>query len=291
MSLSLTPPPSSPQSHDMSNTGHRSVRPPPVSPSPLRNSKAGLDDNADLGISRHFLEHDSSRIRIACNHGNSIPGDNSGDYLSSLPPTIRNLSASVNRTRTKFAPYHLRREPSSIEVRFTEKSLRRRANHNVTLEDVKVGKSTFICGLRGMPKDAFHRALAMKEADREAARLHALTTAWELEAVNRRRDFLLAAQAEDVQRFIRSADDLWLFMTVLEHCSVDELKDEEDFHLAAYGQDLTQLTLEDEHLSQMEECAEGKAVDSQDNLMVMLATLVNADSVGTDESDEDEHGD
>ncbi|KAI6020818.1 hypothetical protein PISMIDRAFT_23739 [Pisolithus microcarpus 441] len=74
-------------------------------------------------------------------------------------------------------------------------------------------------------------------------------------------------------------------MTILEHHSVDELKDEEDFHVTAYGQDLTQLALEDEHLSQMEEeCSEGKAGDAWDNLTLMLATLVNADSIGPDES-------
>lgn len=289
MSLSFIPPPSSPQSHDTSNIGHISVRPPPMSPSPVHHPKAGLGDNADTGTSRHIPEHDSSRVRVARNHGDSI---HSSDYLSSLPPTVHNLAASVNRARSKFAPYHMRRQPSSIEIRFAEKSLGRRPNHDVALEDVKVGKSTFIRGLRGMPKDAFHRALAMKEAEREAARLRALTTAWELEAINRRKDFLLAAQAEDVQKFVQSADDLQLFMTILEHRSVDELKDEEDFHIAAYGQDLTQLAMEDERLSQMEEeCGEGKADDARDDLTVMLATLVNADSVGADESEENENTD
>ncbi|KAI6111458.1 hypothetical protein EDD16DRAFT_1521942 [Pisolithus croceorrhizus] len=38
-------------------------------------------------------------------------------------------------------------------------------------------------------------------------------------------------------------------MTILEHHSVDELKDKENFHLAAYGQDLTQLTLEENILA------------------------------------------
>ncbi|KAI6021208.1 hypothetical protein EDC04DRAFT_2901280 [Pisolithus marmoratus] len=162
-----------------------------------------------------------------------------------------------------------------------EKSLGRRPNNDVTLKDAKVGRSAFIRGLEGLPENAFQRALEMKEAEREAARLRALTTAWELEAISRRKDFVLAVEAADVQKLIQSDDELRLFKTVLEHRSVDELKDEEALHVAAYGQDLTQFALEDEHLSQIEEAYSTDEGDDSDD----------DDSAGDDSEDDDSAGD
>lgn len=134
----------------------------------------------------------------------------------------------------------------------------------------------------------------MKEADREAARLRVLTTALELEAVDRRREFLIAMQEETMQQFYQSADDLRLFMNVMERRSVDELKNEEDSQVGACSQDLTSLALEDEGLNRMEELSgeeEGrKVVDSRDDLSAILNALVTVESVGMDE-DEGSEGD
>ncbi|KAI6044257.1 hypothetical protein EDC04DRAFT_2599587 [Pisolithus marmoratus] len=97
------------------------------------------------------------------------------------------------------------------------------------------GKPLLIHRLRVMSENAFNKALEMKEADQESTWLCALTTAWELEAVSHWREFLLAIQEENMQHFIQSADDLQLFMNILEHCSVNELKDEENFQVGMYG--------------------------------------------------------
>ncbi|KAI6166408.1 hypothetical protein EDD17DRAFT_1786436 [Pisolithus thermaeus] len=196
--------------------------------------------------------------------------------------------------RSKFTPYHRPHGASSIELRFTEKSLDRHPCNDITLEDARKGKVLLMRGLKAMSKNTFRKALVMKEADRESARLHALMTAWELEAISRQREFLLAVQEENIQQFLQSADDLQFFTNILEQRSLNTLKNEEDFQVGAYGQDLTLLALEDERLSQMEEVSservEREAVDSQDDLSAILAAAVNVDALETDgsETSEDE---
>ncbi|KAI6145067.1 hypothetical protein BKA82DRAFT_20870 [Pisolithus tinctorius] len=132
----------------------------------------------------------------------------------------------------------------------------------------------------------------MKEADRESRRLRALTTAWEIEAIDCRRDFLLAMQEEEETQFLRSTKDLQFFKDIMERRSVSQLEEEEEYHIGAYGQDLTLLALEDERLNQMEEVTgkfeDNKVLDSKDNLMAFLATSVNVDESDTDVSEEDE---
>ncbi|KAI6139185.1 hypothetical protein BKA82DRAFT_24494 [Pisolithus tinctorius] len=123
-------------------------------------------------------------------------------------------------------------------------------------------------------------------------RLHALTTAWEIKAINHQRDFLLAMQEEEETQFLQSTKDLQFFKDIMEHRSVSQLEEEEEYHIGAYGQDLTLLALEDECLNQMEEVTgkleDNKVLDSKDNLMAFLATSVNVDESDTDVSEEDE---
>ncbi|KAI5996613.1 hypothetical protein F5J12DRAFT_896142 [Pisolithus orientalis] len=201
----------------------------------------------------------------------------SGDNLSvSIPPAAHNLSACVKHSHTKFMPY---KKPSAIKICFAEKSLGRQSVNDITLEDAQVVKS-LIYLLMGLSERAFQKALAMKEDDQELRQLHALTTAWEIEAINHQRDFLLVMQEEETQ-FIWSTKDLQLFKDIMECCSVSQLEEQDEYHIGAYGQDLMLLALEDEHLSQMEEVTgkleDNKVLDSKDNLMAFLATSINVD--------------
>ncbi|KAI6117891.1 hypothetical protein EV401DRAFT_2072187 [Pisolithus croceorrhizus] len=221
--------------------------------------------------------------------GNVLSDDHSGDYLASLPPTIHKLQPWMKKERNKFAPYQKPQGVNCIELHFAEKSLGRHACNDIPLEDARAGKPLLMRGLRATSDSAFRRALAMKEADREAARLRVLTTAWELEAVDRQREFLIAMQEETMQQFYQSADDIRLFMSVMERRSVDELKNEEDSQVGACSQDLTSLALEDERLNQMEELSgeegERKVADSRDDLSAILNALVTVESVGMDENE------
>ncbi|KAI6155647.1 hypothetical protein BKA82DRAFT_17489 [Pisolithus tinctorius] len=283
MSSHLTPPPSSPQSHHLNTSRHCSKSPPL---SPLRTSKTQrlFNRKIDTGITplpstplpKHLPERNSLQetLHISRSVEKGPTGDHSGDYLAtSLPPTVHRLLACAKQARNKCTPYQKPRSASSIELRFTEKSLGRQTYDGITLEDVRVGKSLLMCGL-------------------ESARLCALMTAWELEAINCQREFLLMIQEENMQKFLQSTDDLWLFMSTMEHCSVNELKHEADFEVRAYGQDLTLLALEDECLAQMEEVSgergEREAADSEDDLLAILAASITVDALQTDGS---EHSD
>ncbi|KAI6169178.1 hypothetical protein EDD17DRAFT_1869001 [Pisolithus thermaeus] len=220
---------------------------------------------------KHLPQPGDSQETFCISH-DILSGDHSGDYLASLPRTIHKLQAWMKKERNKFAPYQKPQGVSCIELRFAEKSLGRHACNNVTLDDARAGKPLLMRGLRAMPDNAFRRALAMKEADREAARLRVLTT---------------AVQEETMQQFHQSADDLWLFMKVMERRSADELKNEEDCQVGACSQDLTSLALEDDRLNQLEELLgeeeERKAVDSRDDSSAILNALVSVESVGMDE--------
>ncbi|KAI6009744.1 hypothetical protein PISMIDRAFT_17479 [Pisolithus microcarpus 441] len=304
MSSHLTPPPSSPQFYHM-NASECCSELPPSSPLCTPRIQKASDGKTDKGtmqlpstpVPKHVLRRSSSQgtVHVPRSIGKSPLGDHSGDYLAaSLPPAIHKLSACAKQAHNKFTPYHKPHGASSIELRFTEKSLDRHPCNDITLEDARKGKALLMRGLRAMSENTFSKALAMKEADRESARLRALMTAWELEAVSHQREFLLAIQEENMQQFLQSADDLQFFMNILECCSVNELKNEEDFQVGTYGQDLTSLALEDEHLSQMEEVSgervEREAVNSQDDLLAILAAAVNVDALETDgsETSEDE---
>ncbi|KAI5983006.1 hypothetical protein F5J12DRAFT_899883 [Pisolithus orientalis] len=216
MSHPLTPPPSSPQTHQYE---YHKGSPSQVPPSPPQS-----------------LSTEEVQMPLQL-HNKSYPGDN---LSVSIPPAAHNLSACVKHSHAKFTPYS---KPSAIKLHFAEKQL------------------------------------------------HALTTAWEIKAINHWRDFLLAMQEEETQ-FLQSTKDLQFFKDIMEHHSVSQLEEEEEYHIGAYGQDLTLLALEDEHLNQMEEVTgklkDNKVLDSKDNLMAFLATSINVDESDTDMSEEDE---
>ncbi|KAI5998548.1 hypothetical protein F5J12DRAFT_895493 [Pisolithus orientalis] len=96
---------------------------------------------------------------------------------------------------------------------------------------------------------------------------------------------------EEETQFLQSTKDLQFFKDIMEHHSVSQLEEEEEYHIGAYGQDLTLIALEDECLNQMEEVTgklkDNKVLDSKDNLMAFLATSINVDESDTDVSEED----
>ncbi|KIK92849.1 hypothetical protein PAXRUDRAFT_12989 [Paxillus rubicundulus Ve08.2h10] len=171
----------------------------------------------------------------------------------SPPPIIHWLPTYAKRACTKFTPYLKPPGPSSPELCFTEKSMGRIDNDDFTLDDTQAGRSIFIRGLMGLSKGEFDLALAAKEADHETKHFRALPTAWEIEALECKRSFLLTAQKENVSKFFESTKDLEFFHKLLEDCSITELEDNSDFNLGAYRHDLTALLVEEERLNQMRE--------------------------------------
>ncbi|KAI6000152.1 hypothetical protein F5J12DRAFT_784465 [Pisolithus orientalis] len=217
MSHHLTPPPSSPQTHQYE---YHKGSPSHVPPSPPQSLST---EEVQMPLQLHNKSY-------------------SGDNLSvSIPPAAHNLSAHVKHSHTKFMPYS---KPSAIELCFAKKSLGRQSVNDITLEDAQVGRALFVHGLMGLSKRAFQKALEMKEANQELRQLHALSTAWEIKAIDHWRDFLLAMQEEEETQFLQSTKDLQLFKDIMEHHSVSQLEEEEEYHIGAYGQDLMLLTLE-----------------------------------------------
>ncbi|KAI6145054.1 hypothetical protein BKA82DRAFT_20130 [Pisolithus tinctorius] len=108
MSRPLTPPPSSPQTHQYE---YRKGSPSQVPPSPPQSLST---------------EEVQMPLRL---RNKSYPGDN---LSVSIPPAAHNLSARVKHSHAKFTPYS---KPSAIELRFAEKSLGRQSVSDITLED------------------------------------------------------------------------------------------------------------------------------------------------------------
>ena len=103
----------------------------------------------------------------------------------------------------------------------------------------------------GLSDDAVRQALEARRADREAKRLRALSTAWEIEAADRHRGFLVTLHGQEIQRFNWAADDEALFEKILERGSLEDLENNTDFNIRAYSHDLTSLAVADERLDQM----------------------------------------
>ena len=103
----------------------------------------------------------------------------------------------------------------------------------------------------GLSDDAVRQALEARRADREAKRLRSLSTAWEIEAADRHRGFLVTLHGQEIQRFNWAADDEALFEKILERGSLEDLENNTDFNIRAYSHDLTSLAVADERLDQM----------------------------------------
>ncbi|KIK73260.1 hypothetical protein PAXRUDRAFT_21055 [Paxillus rubicundulus Ve08.2h10] len=260
----LTPPPSSPYMPHlipMSLQFNDQAGPNPVSgPTPK-------PPHTDCGEARFSLPigHDKSRksqgsLLESLSYAEHV-SDDDGDLVEipalpvSPPPIVHRLPTYAKHACTKFTPYLKPQGPSSLELRFTEKSMGRINNDDFTLDDPQAGRSIFIHGLMGLSKGAFDLALAAKEADHETKRFHALATAWEIEALERKRSLLLTAQKENVSKFFESTKDLEFFHKLLEDRSITELEDNSDFNLGAYRHGLTALSVEEEHLNQMREAS------------------------------------
>ena len=103
----------------------------------------------------------------------------------------------------------------------------------------------------GLSDDAVHQALEARWADREAKHLRALSTAWEIEAADHHRGFLVTLHGQEIQQFNWAADDEALFEKIRERGSLEDLENNTDFYIRAYSHDLTSLAVADERLDQM----------------------------------------
>ena len=105
--------------------------------------------------------------------------------------------------------------------------------------------------MNSLSDKAICQVVAARQADRKYKQLRALTTAWEIEASDCQRDFLLTLQEDNIQQFNQSVDEATFFERMLERQSIKELEDNMDFTIAAYGHDLMSLSVADEHLNQL----------------------------------------
>ena len=104
----------------------------------------------------------------------------------------------------------------------------------------------------GLSEKAMHQALEAREADCESKHLWALSTAWEIEASDRHKQFLLTLHKEEMEHFNWTADEVSFFEKVVERCSMKECEDNLDFNIGAYIQDLKTLSVVDECIDQLE---------------------------------------
>ncbi|KAF9235495.1 hypothetical protein BU15DRAFT_77984 [Melanogaster broomeanus] len=289
MHTCLTPPPSSPHRLSPIRDAHREAPSSPYYP------KKNVCNDTHIKVST------PGELRGGSDNGH--PEDHPEGHSTQavcVPPIVHRLSIYAKRARNKFTPYNRPEGPSPLELRFTEKLLGRVDSSEITLEDEREGKSIFLRGLMGLSDKAMHQALAARQADREAKRLRALCTAWEIEAADRHRNFLLTLHDHEIQQLNWAADDVILFEKILERRSIEELEDHMDFSTGAYGHDLRSLAVMDERLDQMGlevsrrergRLSTGEG-ETPDRLNAILAAAVSADSdeTNSDETNSDEEG-
>ncbi|KAG1792269.1 uncharacterized protein HD556DRAFT_1380090 [Suillus plorans] len=110
------------------------------------------------------------------------------------PPIIRSLSRYVHSAKAQPKPYE-RRDPTTLQRRYAASQLS--PTDSRTLPDTQKGKVLLESRLQSLSPEAIAQAVATKQADVEWRRMRALTTAWEIQAIEEHKRFLQMVLEDD----------------------------------------------------------------------------------------------
>lgn len=123
------------------------------------------------------------------------------------------------------------------------------------------GKDIFLKGIKDMPDEIIQDAVLAAQADREYARLLAITSAWGLEKIERRARLQTKIMKHNTKMYADKLAEASFFEALLVKRTRSQLEDDADFTIAAYVEDFTAFTVADMKLDQLEDVADARMLD------------------------------
>ncbi|KAG1834944.1 hypothetical protein DFJ58DRAFT_847534 [Suillus subalutaceus] len=182
------------------------------------------------------------------------------DLITAIPkpPAItKQLSKYVVRAQQKFKPYEKPhgRFPTALELRYVDRFCRKYPGEtDMSLADVKAGKDVFERGVALLSQETIDQIVIAKRAACESMRLHAMTTAWEIQASSEHSKLLELIFKDEARKFANCAAAV-SFVETLVPQDKQELEAVMDFQVGTYSHDLTSLAVGDLQLEQVEDLA------------------------------------
>ncbi|KAG1859547.1 hypothetical protein DFJ58DRAFT_840127 [Suillus subalutaceus] len=150
------------------------------------------------------------------------------------PPIIRSLSRYVHLVKAQHKPYE-RHDPSTLQHHFAASQL--------SPIDSRIVSDVW-------------KAVITKQADVEWRCVHALATAWEIQAIKEHKRFLQIVLEDDGDTYASAASEPWgTSLQELSRGSVDELDEHLHFCMAVYSPDMILLSVGDKQLNVVEDIA------------------------------------
>ncbi|KAG2095314.1 uncharacterized protein F5147DRAFT_656961 [Suillus discolor] len=178
------------------------------------------------------------------------------------PPIIRSLSRYVRSAKAQPKPYE-RRDPSTVQRRYAASQLS--PTDSGTLPDTQKGKVLLENRLQSLSPEAIAQAVLTKQADVEWRRMRALTTAWEIQAIEEHKRFLQMVLEDDSDTYVNAASEPWdTSLQGISRGNVDELNERLHFCVAVYKPDITSLAVGDKQLDLVEGMAHSLVNDCVD---------------------------
>lgn len=123
------------------------------------------------------------------------------------------------------------------------------------------GKDIFLKGIKDMPDEIIQDAVLAAQADREYARLLAITSAWGLEKIEQRARLQTKIMKHNTKMYADKLAEASFFEALLVKRTRSQLEDDADFTIAAYVEDFTAFTVADMKLDQLEDVADARMLD------------------------------
>ncbi|KAG2737553.1 hypothetical protein P692DRAFT_20761460 [Suillus brevipes Sb2] len=169
------------------------------------------------------------------------------------PPIIRHLSRYVQHETHRYKPYR-RDGPTTLDCRNAASQLV--PNDSMTLADVQKGKKSLQRRLQNLSSQAVAQAVVTKEADVEWRRLRALTTAWEIHAIEQHQKFLYMVFEDDSQIYTSAASEpLITSIQEFSNSNMENLQRRIEDCRATFGPDAMSFAVADSQLDLVEDIA------------------------------------
>ncbi|KAG2036263.1 hypothetical protein BDR03DRAFT_1011796 [Suillus americanus] len=103
-----------------------------------------------------------------------------------------------------------------------------------------------------MDEETIKQAVSAKQATREKSRLHLLMTAWEIEEAERHHTLLSLLQRKNAREYVEASNEAHMFERFMTHHHANQLKDDFDFGVGTYDEELLEFSISEEQLNQLE---------------------------------------
>ncbi|KAG1887893.1 uncharacterized protein F5891DRAFT_1076788, partial [Suillus fuscotomentosus] len=190
------------------------------------------------------------------------PYDSSHEDINApaiAPPIVRSLSRYVHSAKAQRKPYE-RRDPSTLQRRYAASQLS--PVDSRTLPDIQKGKVLLESRLQHLSSEEISQAVITKHADIEWRRMRALTTAWEIQAIEEYKRFLSMVLEDDGSTYASAASEPWdTSLQELAKGNVGELDERLHFCMSTYNPDITSLAVGEKQLDLVDSMAHSLVSD------------------------------